>query len=597
MADQVEEVKRKTDIVAVVGERVKLSKSGRNFKGLCPFHSEKTPSFFVSPEMGIYRCFGCGKGGDVISFLEEFEGMEFVEALEFLAERVGVKLERRKGEGRERNVKDRLMEINHLAGEFYHFLLTEHKVGEEARIYLKKRGVSSEAIKVFKLGYAPKSWDGLKQFLVGKKGYKAEELKQVGLVIKTDRGRYYDRFRGRIMFALTDARGKVMGFAGRVLDPEAREAKYVNTPETSLYHKSELLYGLSVSKGEVKQQDLAVVVEGELDAISSWQAGVKNVVAIKGSAFTEGQIRMLERYTRNVRLALDADEAGEEATRRSISLADSLGMNVRVVRISGGKDPDEIARRDAKAWRELVKQAVNVYDFYLKRAWSRFDLRTGEGKRRVTAELAPILASINNQVEQAHYVKLVAEKLKVAEEAVLGEMRKVKVGREAGKEVLGKGGEGEEKTRRERLQEYWLSLVLKTEGKRRAELIAGVDKELMGVGAVGKVVEWLKKQGNLKIDQLVSQLPAELKEVVEGAFLMENGGGEDEEERGGWVEEVKKVEGELKRLKLQEKMRALGEEIGELEKKGKLTGEEVKKLKEARSEFVAVSRGLKAEDV
>ncbi len=566
MADQVEEVKRKTDIVEVVAERVKLARAGRNFKGLCPFHSEKTPSFFVSPELQIYRCFGCGKGGDVIAFLEEFEGMEFPEALEYLAGKAGVRLVRRARAGEERGEKERLVEINHLAAEFYHYLLTEHKVGEAAREYLKNRRMSGEAVRVFKLGYAPASWEGLQKFLVGKKGYRVEELERVGLVVKSAKRKeksakdyFYDRFRGRVVFPLTDGRGEVVGFACRLLDAEVTEAEYINTPETVLYHKSELLYGLSVNRGAIRKEGVAVVVEGEMDAIASWQAGVKNVVAIKGSAFTEEQIRLMLRYTNQVKLALDADAAGQEATRRSISLADGLGLVVRVIVMAGGKDPDEVVRNSPRAWREAVEKAVSVYDFYLKSAWSRFEIKTGEGKRKASGDLAPILAGMSNQVEQAHYIKKVAEKLGVSEEAVVAEVRKAGLGKTAQVAEVAKV-EQEGKSRRERLEEYWLSLVLKVNQAERLVAIKEGGEEWESM-AVKRVVGWWKEKPErlgLAVNELVSQLPAELKEVVERVWLREEEWGE------GGVGELKGVKRELERLGIQGKLRVLGGQIGNL---------------------------------
>lgn len=569
MADsQVEEVKRKVDIVQVIGDRVKLVKGGRNFKGLCPFHSEKTPSFMVSPELQIYRCFGCSKGGDVISFLEEFEGMEFVEALEYLANRAGVKLVRRAG-GEEKSEREKYWEINHLAAEFYHYVLTSHKVGAKAGRYLKNRGLTNEAIKVFKLGYAPQSWQETQNFLVKKKGYKTEELEKTGLVIKGERG-YYDRFRGRIMFPLTDARGRVVGFAGRVLDPEAKEAKYVNTPETEIYHKGELLYGLAVNKGEIKKQEFAVVVEGEVDAISSWQAGVKNVVAIKGSAFTPEQIRLLLRYCRQARLALDADTAGQEATRRSIALADELGLGVRVVKISGGKDPDEIARADGAEWKDMVRQAVGVYDFYVRSALSRFDVKTGEGKRSVSQELAPVLAGMTNSVEQAHYMKVVAEALGVSEEAVIEEVRKTKLGKVAPADSNAVLAGKQDKNRLEVLEEYWLGCLLRAGAKTKQAAIERVRGRKWEVVGIGRIVEYISQ------DSEVQQLPEELKSLAQTAWFK----GETEDEQ-----ELARVEKEWDKVLAQKQLKALGGEIKRLE----IEGGAREKLKELRQEFVRVS--------
>jgi len=296
MANQVEEIKSKADIVQVIGERVKLKKAGRRFTGLCPFHSEKTPSFTVSPELGIYKCFGCGVAGDVIKFLQEYDGITFVEAMEELGERVGVRFNPRGGKASmagDDGLKLRLLEANSLATEYYHFLLMEHKIGEIAREYLKKRGIKKRTWKEFRLGYAPEGWRNLSDYLVKKKRFKLDDLEKSGLLV----AKGYDRFRGRVIFPLRDGRGRVVGLAGRLIKENKKEGKYVNSPETLIYHKSKHLYGLFENKDWIRKKKRVLVVEGELDMISSWQAGVKEVVAVKGSALTEDQARLIRRYT------------------------------------------------------------------------------------------------------------------------------------------------------------------------------------------------------------------------------------------------------------------------------------------------------------
>jgi DNA primase len=314
MADQREEIKQKIDIVDLISEYVPLKKIGRNLKANCPFHSEKTPSFYVSPERQIWHCFGCNLGGDVYSFLMQIENIEFVEALRILAKKAGVALTEFVPT-QTSELKDRLYEINHLAAEFFNYILTSHLLGKEALSYVSGRGVTKDSISAFKIGYAPKSWDSLLRFLRDKKGYKESEIEQAGLAVRSERGSYYDRFRGRLMFSLRDIRGNVVGFSGRVLDPEAKEAKYINSPETPIYIKGNLLYGLEVTKGVIRKEGTAVVVEGELDLISSYQAGVANVCAIKGSALTDAQVKLLKRIAGTIILSLDADLAGDAAAR------------------------------------------------------------------------------------------------------------------------------------------------------------------------------------------------------------------------------------------------------------------------------------------
>ncbi|MFH2061692.1 MAG: DNA primase, partial [Candidatus Beckwithbacteria bacterium] len=470
--DQVDQVRQKTDIVELISQHVSLKKAGRNFKGLCPFHDEKTPSFMVSPERQIFKCFGCQKGGDVFAWLMEREGMEFGEALRTLAAKAGIELTQYKP-SKEQLAKDKLIEINHLASEYYHYLLMEHKLGEGALKYLLKRGITKEAMKAFKLGFAPNEWSGLENYLVSKKGYKTDELEMVGLVIKKERthlrqgygeASYYDRFRNRVMFTLFDHRKRVVGFAGRVFQGEEDTAKYMNTPETLLYHKSRVLYGLELTREYIKKANEAVIVEGELDAISSYQAGVKNVVAIKGSALTEDQIDLIKRYCENLKLALDADSAGDQAARRGIELAEKAGLSVRVINLKYGKDPDECVQKSARLWKDSVKTAVPIYDFYINSSIKRFGVDTPEGKRKVIGELAPILVEVSNQVIKSHYVKKLALSLGVDEESVLAEIEKMIYKGSSQKQVEVKKS-FVNKTREEVLTDHVLSLILQIESE------------------------------------------------------------------------------------------------------------------------------------
>jgi len=347
--DQIEEVKKRTDIVDLISEYIALKKAGRNFKARCPFHEEKTPSFIVSPELQIFKCFGCGAGGDAIKFLQLYEKMEFWEAVEALAQRAGVKLIRRRV-SRNEQAKRRLYEINSLVTEFYHFLLTKHEVGRTALGYLVRRGIKPESIETFKLGFSPKKAETITSFLK-KKGYAVPEILQAGVAVSTRRGSLLDRFRGRLIFPLYNHRGNVVGFSGRLIPgiPLPEEAKYINTSETMIYHKGENLYGLWLTKREIQKKKKAIVVEGEFDLISSYQAGVTNIVALKGTAFTEDQARLINRFAETAILALDADLAGDEAVKRSAQVADSVGLDVRVTLLPEGfKNPDEVAKKEPK---------------------------------------------------------------------------------------------------------------------------------------------------------------------------------------------------------------------------------------------------------
>jgi len=425
---QVQQVKDATDIIQVIGERIKLQRSGSSYKAPCPFHSEKTPSFFVSDQLQRYRCFGCGETGDVLDFLQKYEAMSFAEALSYLADQTGIQLKEFQKTS-EDDLKERLLAILNLAKEYYHYLLTAHSVGQIARDYLKERNTSQESINLFQLGYSMTSWDGLVKYLHHKKKYPLAEIEQTGLIIQGKGGRYYDRFRGRVMFPLKDHRGRVVGFSGRVLDKDAKEAKYINTPETKLYHKSKMLFGYKELLNEIKKKEEVIVVEGEFDVISSAQSHVNNIVAIKGSALTQDQVKLLARIAKRILLCLDADDAGVKATKRAIEVVGDTDVELRVIDLSaiedGAKDVDELARHSAKTWRELDKQHISVYEFLLRFSLRKNDPNTPEGKREIIKEVGPVFAQISHAVEKDFYIKKLAETLKVKTEVIKQDFQKI----------------------------------------------------------------------------------------------------------------------------------------------------------------------------
>lgn len=421
--NDVERVKEATDIVAIINEVVPLKRSGRNLKGRCPFHGEKTPSFYVSPERQVWHCFGCGKGGDVLSFFMEYEHMDFPEALRLLAQRAGISLSSTFENTRQQSIKERIYEINHLMEEYFHYVLTKHPLGQLARNYVEQRGINEKIVETFTLGYAPNSWDAQYAFLQ-KKGYKPEDIAQAGLIVKGSRG-YYDRFRGRLMFPIHDHRGQVLAFAGRVLDPKIKEAKYINSPETPVYTKGHTVYGLDKTKDAIRREQSVIVVEGEFDFLQSYQAGNSNVVAIKGTALTEEQIRLLKRFTDTIIFALDSDVAGDDAARRGILLADQVGLSMKAVYLPQGKDPDECIRNAYTVWKKALEDAQPIYDFLLDSSLRRYDPVSVDGKRRISDEFIPILAKISNPIIQGHYIRILAEKLNLQEETISLAIRKV----------------------------------------------------------------------------------------------------------------------------------------------------------------------------
>lgn len=405
--DQLEEIKRRVDIVEFIGQYLPLKKAGRNFRALCPFHSDKDPSLIVSPDKQIWHCFGCGIGGDVFGFLMKKEGLEFGEALNQLAERAGVELKTRP---RDWGVKSKLFAINELAAKLFEKYMADTVAGRQAMNYLIDRGLSAETVAKFRVGYAPAGWDYLFKFL-NRKGYTAEDIEKAGLIVQRS-GKVSDKFRHRLMFPITDISGKVVGFTGRVLGAED-QPKYLNSPETPIFSKGRVLYGLSVTKEDIQTQKMAVVVEGQMDALSSYQAGVKQVVASSGTALTSEQLETLRRQAETIVLALDADGAGSEATKRAIELASAHDLEIKVAILEGYKDPDECAKADPAKWRETVERAVPIIDFYIDYAVKKYGTDSVLAKKKVAGEVLSAVKLLDSPVERDQYVKRLAGLLNV----------------------------------------------------------------------------------------------------------------------------------------------------------------------------------------
>lgn len=407
-----QQIKDKLDIVDFIGEYVQLKPAGVNRKGLCPFHQEKSPSFMVNRERQSWHCFGCSKGGDIFSFLQEIEGMDFVDALKFLADRAGIQLSRQPS-GANTSQKNRIKTINGEAARFYHNFLTKMDQSKAAREYLVGRGLSNETIETWQIGFVPEQWDLLTKYLL-KKGHSIDDLVAAGLTIKREGANatsgkgFYDRFRGRIMFPIRDEHDNVVGFTGRVLvETERSGGKYVNTPQTLVYDKSRVVFGLSKAKKAIRTQDNIVMVEGQVDVIAAHQAGFENVVATSGTALTEQQLALLKRYSDKMRMAFDADDAGVAAAKRGIALAVSLGMHVRVIQIpdGAGMDPDECIQRDPGVWKQAVEDAQDVMEWYIDRALVNRDLGNPKQKQAVVDEVLPEIAQIPYAVEKDHWIQ------------------------------------------------------------------------------------------------------------------------------------------------------------------------------------------------
>ena len=457
MLNQIEEVKNRLDIVEVIGNYVKLQKCGANYRAQCPFHSEKKASFFVSPARQIWHCFGCGKGSNVFGFIMEIEGVEFGDALRMLAQKAGVQLKAVKPVLV--TERKRLYEICDLASKFFEKQLEESKTGQSVKKYLLDRGISEDSVKKWRIGYAPNILKGLTDFLVSK-GYKTDEIRKAGLMVRSEKGDYFDRFRGRIIFPVFDLNSQIVGFGGRIFgEREKKEiAKYVNTPNTLLYDKSRTLYGLDKGKMEIRKKNACVLVEGYTDCIMAHQSGYSNVVATSGTALTFPQLKILKRYSDNLVTAFDMDVAGDTATKRGIDMAQNMDFNIKVITMPAGKDPADVISQDAELWPKLIAEARSILDFYFETTLSKFDKDKPEDKKEISKVLLPVIKKIPNRITQSHWIQRLARELRVKPEDVEAELKKTKV-----EDGLIEESKAEEelspKSRRQKIEERLLSLI------------------------------------------------------------------------------------------------------------------------------------------
>lgn len=441
----VEEIKQRLDIVEVISAYVPLKRAGRSFKGPCPFHTEKTPSFVVFPETQTWHCFGaCGTGGDVFSFVMRRETMDFREALRYLARRAGVSLAPPSQEAaKQEDERGRLQKINTEAAHYYHRLLKESDEGAKARDYLEERGIEDSTIQAFQLGWSVDRWDGLSRYLTGK-GYSEADLLAAGLVSQRETGGVYDRFRGRLIIPIRNIQGQVVGFGGRVLEGDG--PKYLNTSQTALFDKGSILYGIDLAKDAIRREDQVVVVEGYMDVLMAHQHGIANVVASMGTALTEKQFKTFKRLTKRLVLALDADVAGDQATLRGLDVAqdaldhrtvpilsaggriryeEQLDAEILILTLPDGLDPDEVIRADLSAWRQLVGEALPLMEYYFRAFLVGLDLTVAADKSEAANRLLPIIGRIGSPVEQSHYLQRLARLVRVDERTLLWQMRKI----------------------------------------------------------------------------------------------------------------------------------------------------------------------------
>src|SRR3989441_9731123 len=427
--DAVQEIKDRLDLVDLVSEHLRLQKAGRDLKGLCPFHQEKTPSLYVSPEKQLWHCYGCQKGGDHFTFIQDIEHVDFRGALRLLAEKTGVILEESPGAGRQRELKRTISKLNLLAAQYFHHILLENPAGQRALIQLESRGVTRASMTEFQLGFAPAGQrkDNLVRFL-RKHGAGDGEMQEAGLAIKPDGGgELWDRFRQRIIIPIHDEHGELVAFGGRVIDDTA-QPKYLNTSQTALYDKGRTLFNLHRARKSIHELKHAVLMEGYFDAITAWQANVTNVVTTSGTALGEHQVRLLKRETQELLLAFDRDDAGLNATQRAIELATKSGMYIKVVRVPQGKDPDDYLRANPDGWASLREHAVPEWEYLMRQATASLDL-TDAGDRRRGAELViPVLAKIPEASVLEIYAQQAAGWLRIEPAALLRDVQVLKAG-------------------------------------------------------------------------------------------------------------------------------------------------------------------------
>jgi DNA primase len=490
-----EEIVSRLSIEDIIGEYVTLKRSGRNFKGLSPFTNEKTPSFTVSPEKQIWKDFSSGKGGSVFDFVMEMEGMDFKGALELLARKAGVDLEQYQSSPRRSGPdKKRLEQLLESATKFYQVQFSKHR--EALEYVFKVRHFTKETALTWCLGYAPNTGQALCKFLIDH-GFNERELKQAGVVSQAYGGGIQDMFRGRLMIPLQDSQGKVIGFTARLLSQENKAPKYINTPQTVLYDKSRHIYGLHEAKEAIRQNNYVVIVEGNLDVISSHQVGVKQVVATAGTALTEQHLKVLGRFTNDIRLCFDADRAGLMASERAITLASRARLSLGIVSLPTAKDPDELIQKDRDAWKKTVGNAQYALDWLIERHSTLLDLTSGPGKRKFSDILLPLVRSLTDPVERDHYLNRLAEILKVSKSALDQKYQTASslVSRTSHKSTKAPSAVDYALVAKEKLQDRFLALLLLRQTLR--DLLELVSPQMLYTEPGKRLLELMKKRPSL----------------------------------------------------------------------------------------------------
>lgn len=517
------------DIVDVISSYIPLKRAGKNFKAVCPFHHEKTPSFVVNPQKQIFHCFGCGIGGNVVSFVMKQERMDFPEAVRMLAQKANVTIpDDERPAAPAENIRQAIFKVNALAVNFFHKNLLSDKTppAKHARQYLNQRGVDQAAAHAFQLGFAPEGWDGLLSYLK-KEGVGLSLMEKAGLIIPRENAQgYYDRFRNRVVFPIFDTRAHCRAFGARALGGDSG-AKYLNSPETLIYTKGHHLYGFHLAKPSIAENDFVVIVEGYLDCLIPYQAGVTNIVASLGTALTVEQIRLIRRYTHNVVMLFDADAAGESAMMRSLDGLIEEGMDVRVAVLEAGEDPDSFTRRyGAEALKERIRGARQVFEYKLGVLCRQYDTASAEGKAQVATQMFPTLRRFPSELVKAEYIKKLAGTLKVSDQVLLEEYKKSGTALPQ-KVPAALRGLGDRNQARERaVERSLLKLILAEEGlisQAKEEVVPSDFQDERIRTAVSRIYEWFEQGRRIETSSLINSFEdASVQQIIAGVMAEED---------------------------------------------------------------------------
>lgn len=593
----IEEIKDRLNIVDVISSYIPTKKAGTNYKANCPFHKEKSASLMISPSKQIWHCFGCGEGGDVFGFVMKYENQEFGETLKQLAERAGVELPKyTKQDAAVDKHKETLYRANDLAAKYYHKVLLDSSVAAKARQYLKERGLKAETIKEWQIGFAPADFHSLQTFLL-KRQFAEKDLIEAGLLSRHERGQVFDRFVDRITFPISNYIGEIVGFTARILDSNAKAAKYVNSPETPIYSKSKIIFGLDKAKQQIRRADFAVVVEGNMDVIACHQAGFKNVVGSSGTAFTFEQLQTLSRLTKNLKFAFDTDQAGLTATRRALDLSLQLGFSVYVVKIEGAKDPDELLKKDPAAFRKALEEAPLYMDFFFEKAFENYDPSSVQSKKQIVNQLVPLVQKLSDPLEVSHYVRILAQRFGTNEKTIYEVLAKNRPKPARGSLPAAKPGLEQSKpliaNRLEPLEQKILGYALFREDLNR-QLAANLQPNELQSPKIRELYEKAlalpqNSADNWQGEAFVAGLSGELQELAKMSLFMVESEYSATGENNLFQKEFSKTLKEFKTNSAKIKMNAIVSEMVLAEQK-----KDKQKLKELNEQFLELSKNLKA---